>query len=70
MLHDEFTAYVQERLRMHRENLRLWESGALAPTEPDWDERYAIQRELQACIHELELLLARLGGQEKEQQQQ
>jgi hypothetical protein len=54
---DRLIALMRERLDQHRNNLRLWELGALTPTEPDDDERYAVMRELRAAIHELEYLL-------------
>lgn len=52
---------VAERLRQHRENLALWRSGYLRPTEPDPDERAATMRELGACIAELLPLAVMLG---------
>jgi len=45
---------VSERLHQHRENLALWESGYLDPTEPYEEERHAIKRELKAAIKALE----------------
>ena len=53
--------YVEERLDQHRENLRLWESGYLDPTEPEEEERTATKLQLKACIYELELLQKMAG---------
>lgn len=41
---------LEEKLEQHRENLRLWETGFLTPTEPDPDERTRIMTELRAAI--------------------
>lgn len=54
--------HVDERLKQHRDNLRLWESGYLDPTEPDKIEREAVRRELQASVIELELIEEFLSG--------
>lgn len=45
---------IAERLVQHTDNLRLWESGYLNPTEPDPQERECVIRELKAAIAELE----------------
>ena len=47
-------AEMLTKLEQHKENLQLWESGYLAPTEPDADERATIMRELKAAIATLE----------------
>ena len=44
---------IWDRLSQHTDNLRLWESGYLNPTEPDEHERECVIRELKACIVEL-----------------
>lgn len=48
---------LNERLRQHRENLKLWESGYLTPTEPEEEERWLIKERLKAVILEVEYLL-------------
>lgn len=48
---------IRERIQQHRDNLALWESGYLAPTEPDEEERTAVMRELRAAIAELSWVL-------------
>lgn len=57
----EVRCHIGERLQQHYDNLRLWENGYLAPTEPDEDERRTVVRELKAAIAELEPL-ARMCG--------
>jgi hypothetical protein len=52
---------IRARMEQHRENLRLWESGYLTPTEPDPEERWLIKERLRACIQELGYLLE--GGE-------
>ena len=58
---EKVASVIAERLKQHRDNLHLWQSGFLAPTEPDEDERAAVMRELRAAIFELEHLVERLG---------
>lgn len=53
-LHSE----VESRLKTHRYNLADWESGYLAPTEPDPDERQAVMERLKVAIHVLSDVLA------------
>lgn len=53
--------HLTERLNQHRDNLKLWESGFLTPTEPDEGERDAVMRELRAAIAECEMGLSKLG---------
>jgi len=50
-------AELVEKLEQHRENLRLWRNGYLAPTEPDPDEREAVMRELRTAISTIEWVL-------------
>ena len=49
--------HVMERLAQHTDNLRLWESGYLDPTEPDQVERAAVKERLRAAIYELNLIV-------------
>ena len=51
-------ADITEKLEQHKDNLRLWKNGYLAPTEPDANEREAIMRELKAAIVTLEWVLS------------
>ncbi len=53
--------HVHERLVQHTDNLRLWETGVLTPTEPDEHERNAVIRELRAAIAELKLITKMWG---------
>jgi hypothetical protein len=57
--------FVNGRLKRHRDALTLWQNGYLTTTEPDPEEREAIQRELKACIKELELIEKELQGGDK-----
>lgn len=41
---------LEERLKQHQDNLKLWENGLLTPTEPDEEERNCVMRELKASI--------------------
>jgi hypothetical protein len=52
---------IAERLAQHLENLRLWETGYLTPTEPDARERECVMRELRAAIAELRALAGMCG---------
>lgn len=52
---------INFRLEQHRENLGLWESGFLAPTEPDPDERRRVMDHLRVAISELEEVLKEAG---------
>jgi hypothetical protein len=54
--------HVMERLVQHTDNLQLWESGYLSPTEPDPEERRLTVERLKAAIYELNLL-AKMWGQ-------
>lgn len=47
---------VNQRLRQHKENLRLWNEGVLTPTEPDEVERERVKSNLKAAINELEYI--------------
>jgi sugar phosphate isomerase/epimerase len=47
---------IRERLEQHKDNLALWESGYLNPTEPDPDERRATMERLRVAIEVLESL--------------
>jgi hypothetical protein len=49
-----FIAKLNERIGYHKDNLALWKSGALLPTEPDEDEVTATIRGLEAAIDALE----------------
>jgi hypothetical protein len=57
-----YAAAINFRLEQHRENLGLWESGFLAPTEPDPDERRRVMDHLRVAIHELEEVLKEACG--------
>ena len=57
----EVRCRIAERLQQHYDNLKLWENGYLNPTEPDEQERECVQRELKACIAELEPLAKMCG---------
>lgn len=52
---------VRACLQQHRDNLELWQSGHLTPTEPDPDEREAVMRELKTAIHEPEWVLEQIS---------
>jgi hypothetical protein len=52
---------IRARLKQHRENLQLWESGYLKPTEPDAADRALTMFKLALVIDELESLLAEAG---------
>lgn len=52
---------IGERLQQHLDNLALWESGYLDPSEPDEDERACTVRELRAAIAELKPLAEMCG---------
>ncbi len=52
---------IAERLAQHTDNLELWESGYLKPTEPDPHERECVIRELKAAIAELTALASMCG---------
>jgi hypothetical protein len=54
---DSLERVIRERLAQHRENLGLWESGYLAPTEPDPEERQATMGRLRVAIEVLETVL-------------
>lgn len=56
-----YAAAINFRLEQHRENLGLWESGFLAPTEPDPDERRRVMDHLRVAINELEEVLKEAG---------
>lgn len=51
-----------ERLKMHRDNLSLWQTGYLTPTEPDPQERRETMERLKAAAHEDEQIIARIDG--------
>lgn len=53
---NQLKSYVTERISQHYENVRLWRSGFLDPTEPDEHERECVIRELEAAIVELEAI--------------
>lgn len=55
-----YRKHLEQRIKQHQDNLKLWESGFLAPTEPDPEERDVIMRELKACICECQQALALL----------
>lgn len=56
--------YLLQRVQQHSENLQLWQSGYLDPTEPDGQERVCVMRELKACLFEIRTL-ARCFGMQK-----
>jgi hypothetical protein len=58
---DSLERVIRERLAQHRENLGLWESGYLAPTEPDPEERQATMGRLKVAIEVLETALKDAG---------
>jgi hypothetical protein len=58
---DSLERVIRERLAQHRENLGLWESGYLAPTEPDPEERPATMGRIKVAIEVLEAALADAG---------
>lgn len=47
-------SHIEARLKQHSDNLHLWLSEALTPTEPEEEERAAVIRELRAAIVELQ----------------
>ncbi len=58
---NDLSIRILERLAQHTDNLELWQSGYLNPTEPDPQERECVIRELKACIAELAPLAEMLG---------
>jgi hypothetical protein len=46
-------AEIREKLVHHETSLAQWESGFLAPTEPDDDERRRVMARLAAAIYTL-----------------
>jgi hypothetical protein len=48
---------IREKLAQHEENLRLWRSGYLTPTEPDPEERTIAVKQLEAAIWTLQWAL-------------
>jgi len=48
---------IRERIAQHQENLQLWETGTLAPTEPDPEERRQIMDRLRVAIEVLKTVL-------------
>jgi len=64
-LFSDIRLHVAKRLAQHLENLELWESGYLDPTEPDPEERDAVVRELKAAIAELELIQDMIYGRKR-----
>jgi hypothetical protein len=50
-------AEIREQLAQHEENLRLWRSGYLTPTEPDPEERTITVKQLEAVIWTLKWVL-------------
>lgn len=53
---------IRHRLAQHRQNLALWQSGALDMTVDDDDEKQEIMAQLRTAIAELEEVLKQLGG--------
>jgi hypothetical protein len=49
---------IREKIAQHEDNLALWESGYLDPTEPDEDERRATIAGLRAASGSLRWALA------------
>jgi hypothetical protein len=60
----ELLRHIDERLAQHRDNLGLWTSGYLAPTEPDPEARRLTVECLKAAIYELKLMRTALTGRE------
>jgi hypothetical protein len=50
-------AEIREKLAQLQENLRLWRSGYLTPTEPDPEERTIAVKQLEAAIWTLKWAL-------------
>ena len=48
---------IREKLAQHQENLHLWRTGYLSPTEPDPQEREKVIIQLKAAIHTLQWVL-------------
>ena len=62
--------YIEQRLKQHRDNLKLWEDGTLVPTAQDEQEVEITKEGLRACIYELVELtkfLSTLESSEKEE---
>ena len=53
---EALSRYLCERVTQHVDNLRLWRTGFLTPTEPDEQERECVKRELKAALYELRTL--------------
>jgi hypothetical protein len=58
---DRLETVIRERLSQHRENLWLWQTGYLTPTEPDPEERQAVIDRLKVAIEVLETVLRDAG---------
>jgi hypothetical protein len=50
-------AEIREKLAQHEENLRLWRSSYLTPTEPEPEERTIAVKQLEAAIWTLKWTL-------------
>lgn len=50
-------AEIREKISQHKDNLRLWRSGYLRPTEPDEDEVQLTMAGLKGAIYSLEWAL-------------
>ncbi len=61
---DGLNKLLDERIKQHTDNLELWNNGTLTPTEPSWEERDCVKRELRACIDELNIIKAYLSSKE------
>ncbi len=55
--------HINERLNQHSDNIAGWESGLLAPTEPDEEERLAVICELRAAVFELTVIRRLINGE-------
>jgi hypothetical protein len=53
---------IREKLAQHEENLRLWRSGYLMPTEPDPEERTITIKQFEAAIWTLKWALGEEDG--------
>jgi hypothetical protein len=53
---------IEMRLKFMEDDLRMWKSGYLAPTEPDPKERLLIMTRLAAGIYTLKMVLDRNPG--------
>jgi len=53
--------HVDMMIKQHRDNIELWDTGFLLPTEPEEDERRITMAELKAAIDTLEQIKKQTG---------